>query len=128
MKKIFYVAVALVLVCSSLTFAETIQPAPDNRVAFYQDYQCTTGNKIVLGPGSYSNMTQWNTAELGSPTWNDQISCMVIGAGINKVTVYQHANYKGKSKTFTRTNNNPLGTWSLAGDWWNDSISSIKIQ
>jgi len=128
MKKVFLIVAVLMLVGSSLSFADSITPAPFERVVFYQDYQCTTGNKIVLKRGSYGDLRQWNTAELGSPTWNDQISCMVIGEGISKVTIYQHINYKGKSKTFTRTRNNPLGAWSLAGDWWNDSASSIKIE
>jgi len=128
MKKSLLFVSVLVLAFSSLSFGETIQPAPKGRVVFYQNYPCTAGDKIVLGRGAYSDLRQWNTAELGSPTWNDQISCMVIGQGIRKVTVYQHINYKGKSKAFTRTKNNPLGTWSLVDDWCNNSISSIKIE
>jgi len=128
MKNFLFAAVVLLLVFSSLSFAETIQPAPKGRVVFYQEDQCTTGDKLILGRGAYPDLRLWNTAELGSPTWNDQISCMVIGEGIRRVTVFQHINYKGKSKTFSRTKSNPLGTWSLAGDWFNNNISSIKIE
>jgi hypothetical protein len=128
MKAICFAVVVLGLICSSTVIAQVVQPAPADKAVFYQDYRCTTGNKMELGRGSYPDLRTYNTAELGSPTWNDQISCMVIGQNIGKVTVYQHINFKGKSKTFTKTSNNPLGTWSLAKDWWNDSISSMKIE
>lgn len=128
MRLICIAVLVLSLGLSSTLMAETIQPAPADKVVFYQDYQCTTGNKITLGRGSYSDLRSYNTAQLGSSSWNDQISCMVIGENISKVTVYQDINYKGKSKTFTKTSNNPIGTWSLAKDWWNDKISSIKVE
>jgi len=128
MQKFSLAVIALVLFFSSLSFAETAQPAPKERVVFYQNSRCTTGDKIILGRGAYSDLRQWNTAQLGSPTWNDQISCLVIGEGIHRVTVYRHINFKGKSKTFSRTNKNPLGIWSLTDDWCNNNISSMKIE
>mgnify|MGYP000892963109 FL=1 len=128
MKKLWFTAAVLVLAFPSLCFADAVQPAPKGRVVFYQNDECTTGDRIVLGRGAYSDLRQWNTAELGSPTWNDRISCLVIGEGIRRVTVFQHINYKGKSKTFSRTDGNPRGIRSLAGDWFNNNISSIKIE
>ncbi len=131
MKKVFLLVLFLVLVIPAI--ASAIDPAPAGNVRFYRDYQCSTGPSSTFGPGEYKNLTQYpqhdpDTFEAISGTnWNDQISCMTIGTGISKVIVYQHANFKGKSKTFTRTSNNPLGSWSLAKDWWNDSISSVKI-
>ncbi len=128
MRLAFFVVLCFSLLCPAAVFCQTVQPAPSGRVVFYQDYQCTTGNCITLRAGEHSDLRQWNTGAQGSPNWNDQISCMVMGSGISKVIVYEHINFKGKSKTFTRTSNNPLGCWSLAGNWWNDKISSIKIR
>ena len=121
--------VCFALLFPAATFGQgAIQSAPAGKVVFYQDYQCTTGNFIALGKGDYADLRQYDTGGSGSATWNDQISCMVIGEGISKVTVFENINFKGKKKDFTRTANNPLGSWSLAKDWWNDKISSIKIQ
>jgi hypothetical protein len=113
--------------------ASAIDPAPDGNVRFYRDYQCSTGPSTTFGPGEYKDLRQYpqndpdTFAAIPGTNWNDQISCMTIGAGISKVIVYENINFKGKSKTFTRTTNNPLGSWSLAKDWWNDRISSVKI-
>lgn len=128
MRLAIFAVVCFALLCPAAVFGQTVQPAPAGKAVFYQDYQCTTGNSITLGTGNHSDLRQWNTGAQGSPNWNDQISCMVIGEGVSKVTVYEHINFKGKSKVFTRKPNNPLGSWSLAKDWWNDKISSIKIQ
>jgi hypothetical protein len=129
MKRMLMLFLGLLLVLPFITQSEAvIQPAPYGNAKFFQDYQCETGNYIQLKKGNYPDLRSYNTGALGSPSWNDQISCMVIGDGVSKVIVYEHINYKGKSKTFTRTSSNPLGSWSLSGDWWNDNISSIKVQ
>lgn len=128
MRFIVLLFLCLALFCPATAFGQSVQPAPPGKVVFYQDYQCTTGNYIVLGYGNHSDLRQWNTGAQGSPTWNDQISCMAIGEGVGKVIVYQDIKFKGKSREFKRTHNNPNGVWSLAGNWWNDRISSIKIQ
>jgi hypothetical protein len=109
--------------------AGAIQPARPNTVRFYQDYHCTSAPYVEVPKGSkVPDLRQWTKPAPGGPSWDDQISCIVIGAGVHKVTVYENIHYTGKSKTFSRTRGNPLGAWSLAGDWWKDKISSIKIQ
>ncbi len=129
LKRIIILSLGLALILPIVTMSDaTITPPPFERVVFYQDYQCETGNYMVLKRGNYPDLRCYNTGGSGSPTWNDQISCMTIGEGIAKVIVYEHINYKGKSKTFTKTSSNPLGAWSLTGNWWNDKISSVKIQ
>jgi len=129
MKRFLILMFGLALVLPLFTMSDaTITPPPYDKAVFYQDYQCETGNYMQLKIGNYPDLRGYNTAELGSPTWNDQISCMTIGAGVRKVIVYEHINYKGKSKEFKRTSSNPLGAWSLTGNWWNDKISSIKVQ
>jgi hypothetical protein len=124
---VFLFGLALVLPLITISGA-MIQPAPYGKAVFYQDYQCETGNYMQLKIGNYPDLRCYNTEASGSPTWNDQISCMTIGEGVSKVIVYEHINYKGKSKEFKKTSGNPLGAWSLTGDWWNDKISSIKVQ
>lgn len=127
MRRAFFLVLCLVLGLPLIASAQkNVQPAPAGQAVFYQDYQCTTGNSIALGMGSYADLRSYSME--GGGNWNDQISCMTIGDGIKKVTVYQDINFKGKSKEFKKTANNPLGCWSLAKDWWNDRISSIKIE
>jgi hypothetical protein len=132
MKRFIPVILCLVLFIPVVVSA-LIQPAPANTVRFFRDYQCETGPSTTFGKGSYSDLRQYpqndpdTFATIPGTNWNDQISGIVIGANISKIVVYQKINYGGKNKTFTRTTNNPLGAWSLAGDWWNDSISSVKI-
>ena len=128
MRFVLFAVLCFALLCPVAAFGQSVQPAPAGKVVFYQDYQCTTGNFITLGIGEHKDLRQWNTGAQGSASWNDQISCMVIGEGVGTVTVYQDINFKGKSKEFKRTRNNPNGVWSLAGNWWNDRISSIKIK
>lgn len=128
MRYFLFAVLCFALLCPAAAFGQSVQPAPWGKVVFYQDYQCTTGNFITLGTGEHKDLRQWNTGAQGSPSWNDQISCMVMGEGVGKVIVYQDIKFKGKSRTFTKTHNNPNGVWSLAGNWWNDRISSIKIQ
>jgi hypothetical protein len=131
MKRAFLLFLGLVL--SITVIASAIDPAPAGTVRYYRDYQCSTGPSTTFGPGEYKDLRQYpqndpdTFATITGTNWNDQISCITIGTGISKVIVYEHINFKGKSKTFTRTTNNPLGSWSLAGDWWNDRISSVKI-
>jgi hypothetical protein len=136
MKKVYLLGVCFVLFVLVVAIAyAAIQPAPANTVRVYRDYQCTTGPQTTFQKGNYSNLTQYPQNDENAPyatipgtNWNDQISCLTIGEGVSKVTIYQHANYKGKSKTLKKQSNNPLGAWSFAKDWWNDSISSIKIE
>lgn len=132
MRKTFLLVFCFVLFIPVI--ASAIDPAPANTVRFYRDYQCTTGPSSTFGPADYQDLRQYPQNDPNSPyapisgtNWNDQISCMTIGQGISKVIVYEHIKFGGKSKTFTRTTNNPLGSWSLAQDWWNDKISSVKI-
>ncbi|MFH1154313.1 MAG: hypothetical protein V1793_10890 [Pseudomonadota bacterium] len=131
MKKSFVAILCLVLIIPAI--AGAIDPAPNGTVRFYRDYQCTTGPSTTFGPGEYKDLRQYpqndpdTFATIPGTSWNDQVSCMTIGTDISKVIVYQDINFKGKSRTYTRTSNNPLGAWSLAQDWWNDRISSMKI-
>jgi hypothetical protein len=106
-----------------------IPTPPDDNAVFHQDGDCNSFYTIALRVGDYPDLGSYHLGDIGSPTWNDQISCMTIGLNISKVIVYEHTNFKGKRKEFSRnTNTNSLGSWSFAGgDWWNDKISSIKV-
>jgi len=99
---------------------------PHNTVVFYQD-GCGGGRYLELGVGSYSDLRDYRTGGSGGQTWNDQISCIFAGSGVTKVIVYEHINFEGKSKEFTRSWGNPDGRWSVSDDWWDNRISSIKI-
>jgi hypothetical protein len=98
-----------------------------NRVVFYQDDGCYGGTYLELGVGNYSDLREYKNGLSGGDTWNDRISCIAIGSGVTKVIVYEHINYEGRSKEFSRGWGNSRGTSGLGGDWWNDRISSIKI-
>jgi|GEM_PF-1091728 len=135
MKRVF-----LLLVFCCVLFVPVIvsafEPAPDGTVKVYRDYQCSTGPQTTFGStltgaatGEYGNLLNYpQHDESGSPirgsNWNDQISCLTIGGGIKKVVIYEHINFKGKSKTLKRDDG---WIWSFGGDWWNDRISSFKI-
>ncbi len=103
----------------------------NGQVFFYDSYQCKSNNPndwLSFNTGAnIADLTKWKVTGT-SQNWNDRISCMKIGPGVSKVIVYQKTNYGGKTKTFTRTSGNPNGVWSLSGDWWDDSISSFKIE
>ena len=105
-------------------------PGP-GQVFFYDNHQCKSNNPndwLSFNTGAkIADLTTWKVGST-SQNWNDRISCMKIGPGVSKVIVYQHIKYGGKTKTFTRTSSNPNGVWSLQGDWWDDSISSFKIE
>jgi hypothetical protein len=103
----------------------------NGQVFFYDNYQCITNNPndwMSFNTGAnIADLTKWQVSGTNQ-NWNDRISCMKIGPGVNRVIIYQHTNYGGSNKTFTRTSSNPNGVWSLSGDWWDNSISSFKIQ
>jgi hypothetical protein len=103
------------------------QPAPSNKAVFYQGY-CGEGSRLELGPGEYPDLRNYTSGLSGGANWNDQITCVAIGSGITKVIVYEHINYEGRSKEFTRSSwGSSGGDWTLDGEWWNDRISSIKV-
>ena len=135
MKRVFVPVLAFSLVLLFVGYAGTIQSPPYRTARFFDDYRCEIG----VGTGAYIELWAGDTiekyADLGVFTstgtsrsnWHDQISCMVMGPGIASVIVYEHADFGGKSKEFSKTTSNPMGSWSLSGDWWNDRISSIKL-
>lgn len=99
----------------------------DYEVVLYTNGQCTDADGWNrLGKGEFPNFTALQNVQAGgqNENWNDKVSCIKVGKTA-KLTIYQHVNYKGKSKTFkwTKASN---GWYSLSGDWWNDSISSCK--
>jgi hypothetical protein len=120
----------LSLTMPAVTFAGSpVQPARPNNVRFYQEPNCTSPPYVEVPKGTnLPDLKQWTKPNPGGPSWDDQISCIVIGDGIKKVIVYEDAYYGGKTKTFMKTKSNPDGIWSLAGDWWNNKISSVKIE
>ena len=110
---------SMMLSCFPGTVFANVVAAKAYEVIFWENGDCTSGESLALGVGSYKNFV-----DLG---WNDRASCVVIGSAV-KLTIYQKINYGGKNKTLQATTNNPLGAYSFAGDWWNDTISSVKIQ
>jgi hypothetical protein len=102
-------------------------PAPRDRAVFYQD-NCGSGDHLELRKGEYPDLREFRVGGSSSATWNDRISCIVIGPGITKVTVYEHPNFEGKSREFTRTGSGSGSNWSLSGLWCNDKVTSLKVQ
>jgi hypothetical protein len=103
------------------------KPVPRDKAVFYQDNDCRGGTSIELREGKYPDLTKHTVGKSGSATWNDRISCIAIGSDITKVVVYEHVNYGGRSKEFTRSSVKSEGSWSLGDGWWNDRISSIVV-
>lgn len=82
-----------------------------NYVSLYD--QCNySGNKYTLEPGNY------RLAEM--KIRNDRLSSITVPTGM-KITIYEHDNFNGKSKTFS--NNTPC----LDNDWRN-MTSSVVIE
>lgn len=50
---------------------------------------------------------------------------MLIGP-MTKVTIYQHINYGGSSNTFKTTSNTLRQSFEC--DWWDRTISSIRVE
>lgn len=116
----FLLLVAITLSYFPGTVFANVVAAKEYEVIFWDDYRCETGASITLGTGQYKNFV-----DLG---WNDRVSCVVVGSEV-KLTIYQHTNFGGRSKTLqANKTSNPLGAFSFAGDWWDNSISSVKIQ
>ena len=124
----------LIITMGAIAFAQwneatqTFTPG-DGQVALYDNYQCKGEPFMVVQRGrTYNDFRSYYVgASASSGNWNDRVSCISIGPN-TKITVYQHINFGGASKTFGRTTNNPNGQWSLSGDWWNNSVSSCKVQ
>lgn len=80
------------------------------------------GQSVRKGVGRY------NLNDMGLP--NDSISSMRIPSGL-KITIYQHANFGGISKTYVGPTdvqclvNEPMTAW---GQNWNDQVSSFIIE
>ncbi len=106
-------------------------PSP-GQVFFYDNARCLskqTDNSLVLNKGErIDDLTKRIKSQDSPDTWNDRIACIKIGPTVNRVIVYQNVNFKGKSRTFTRTNSNPGGVWSLRGNGWDKNISSIAVE
>jgi len=85
--------------------------AQSNFITLHEDCDFK-GKQSVLEPGNYSTY-QMNIG-------NDKLSSIQIPSGM-KVTIYEHKNYKGKSKTFTQ--NIPC----LEAEW-NDFASSVVVE
>ncbi|OPY17178.1 MAG: hypothetical protein A4E74_01458 [Syntrophus sp. PtaB.Bin075] len=106
-------------------------PLP-GQVLFYDNPRCLNVKPescLILNKGEQvDDLTQRSRSQDSAETWNDRIACLKIGSDVNRVTVYQNANFKGRSRSFTRTVSNPHGVWSLHGNGWDRDISSIVIE
>jgi len=113
---------------SPLPFAT---PLPE-QVFLYDNARClnrNAGSCLTLNKGEQvDDLSQRSVPQDQPDTWNDRIACLKIGANVNQVTVYQHPNFKGKSRSYTRTASNPKGVWSLQGCGWDKNVSSIVVE
>lgn len=107
--------------------AQTQKYTPSSgEVVFYDSEQCKGQPYMALKVGNYADFRSYNTGASGSPSWNDRASCIVVGP-FTKVIVYEHINYKGKSKEYKASTAEKMFT--LSGDrTWNNKISSCKVQ
>lgn len=71
------------------------------------------------------DLTRWNLPN--GLKWNDRISSIKVGRG-TRITLYQHANYRGTSISFEGdgTNNNDIS--NLHGLGWGNMVSSFKVR
>lgn len=97
------------LLCCILFITLSLQA--QNYVTLYEDCNFT-GRNYTLAPGTY-RMYQMRIG-------NDQLSCMVIPEGF-KVTLYEHDDFKGKSKTYS-------SNVSCLDAEWNDMTTSIVVE
>ncbi len=127
MKRVYFVVMGLLL---SLALMPNNGWAADwysrDKAVFYQDGGCDGGKYVELEEGEYADLTKLRVSGSGSATWNDRISCMLIGSGISKVIVYEHINFGGRSSEFTRSGRSD-SIQNIKGGWWDDKISSIKV-
>lgn len=93
-----------------LSITDTIT-AQNNYVTLHEDCNYS-GKRSMLEAGTYKNYQMKIN--------NDNLSCLQIPAGM-KVTIYEHDNFLGKSKTFTT--NIPC-----LDEEWNDMASSIVVE
>lgn len=100
---------------------QTYKPGT-HEVVFYEYTDCKGRPYIVFDA---ININPNEIPRLSVYEWNDRISCMSLGM-MTKVTVYEHKDYKGKSSTYKTTTE--AKTISGNGQWWNNKISSIKIE
>lgn len=72
----------------------------------------------------YERSQEWipNLVDLG---WNDKISSLRVQG---KVTLYEHINYGGQSKTFGPYQNKDGWISDLRASGWNDKASSIHVE
>jgi hypothetical protein len=123
-RSIFIFAILLLGILSTAVLAGTwnanlkIYVPSSGQVVFYEKAGCRGEPYMVLNIGEYRDFS--NQAYMGSGNWHDKTSCIDVGPN-TKITVYEHGNYGGGSKTFTS------GCTSLCGDWWDNKISSCKI-
>lgn len=86
------------------------------KVSLYKDAKYK-GHMTYFHPGDYISLKS-GKRKPGNPD-NDAISSIKI-KGQATITVYEHVNYKGDSKTFTKSA-------KYVGKKWNDRISSFKV-
>ncbi|GEM_PF-1441537 len=57
--------------------------------------------------------------------FNDKASCITLGTR-TRVRIYQHKDFKGKTKDIDNASYDSIKQVELGG-WWNDTMSSIKV-
>jgi hypothetical protein len=57
--------------------------------------------------------------------FNDKASCITV-ATRTRVRLYQHKDFKGKTKDIDNDSYDEIKQVELSG-WWNDTLSSIKV-
>lgn len=113
---LFLMAGALFLP-SSVARADTFTPyCGTTTVVYLAEHINYKGALLSFSPGN-------NVANLSVYEMNDRISSICVPKG-QTVTIYEHANYGGASKTYTNIGVNFNG-WDW---WWNDKISSLKVK
>ena len=82
MKRVYFVVMGFFL---SLALMPNNGWAADwysrDKAVFYQDGGCDGGKYVELEEGEYADLTKLRVSGSGSATWNDRISCMLIGIG-----------------------------------------------
>lgn len=89
-------------------------PPPQVCAVLYADADYSGASKVFYGKGSF-NLDSFN--DIASSLRMDS---PLPGCTVSKVTLFEHANYQGRSKEYT-------GDTSFLGDF-NDIVSSIIIE
>lgn len=127
-KVTLFLAGIILLSWSALSFGaqwdsstKKMNPVTGEAVA-YDRSDCTAPN--AQGYMVFQDKPGVTYSYVGS-AFNDKASCITVGPR-TRVRLYQHKNFKGKTKNIDNASYDSIKQEILSG-WWDDTMSSIKV-